>query len=181
MLTAEVGGPGNIFGRDMGFYIYGEIEDSDSYYDNSSTEQTLIQASFDMDVSDQLRLQWGGMYHDFKGNQVAGWNRLTQALIDDGIYTTGSPLPLDADGDGSISHDEYIAPTGLSAPFVFVGVGQQNPPTTFADLAAGSGVQQVEVIDHDLSAFTNCLEEALFVESEGGFTLRGALGLAGED
>ena len=132
ILSAEVGGPGKLFGRDFGFYIYGEIEDSDSYYNNSATEQTLLQASFDMDVSDQLRFQWGGMYHDYEGNQVAGWNRLSQALIDDGVYVTGSPLGLDADGDGSISHPEYLA--GINNPFVLVGLGQQNPPTTFADL-----------------------------------------------
>ena len=107
VLTAEVGGPGRIGGRDFGFYLYGELEDSGSYYDNTSTDQTLIQASFDMDLTDRLRLQWGGMYHDYEGNQVAGWNRLTQELIDDGIYVTGSPLPLDTDGDGAISHQEY--------------------------------------------------------------------------
>ena len=132
ILTAEVGGPGELFGNEFGFYLYTEIEDSGSFYENSSVDQTLVQASFDMDVSDQLRFQWGGMYHDFKGNQIAGWNRLTQELIDDGVYVTGSPLPLDTDGDGSISHPEYLA--GLGNPFVLVGEGQQNPPTTVADL-----------------------------------------------
>ena len=107
ILTAEVGGPGRIGDREFGFYLYGEVEDSGSYYDNSSTNQTLIQASFDMDVNSNLRLQFGGMYHDFRGNQIAGWNRITQELIDDGIYITGSPLPLDVDGDGSISHQEF--------------------------------------------------------------------------
>jgi len=107
ILTAEVGGPGEIAGKDFGYYIYGEIEDSDSYYDNSATEQTLLQASFDMDVNENLRIQFGGMYHDFEGNQVAGWNRLTQDLIDNGRYVTGNPFPLDTNGDGSISHQEF--------------------------------------------------------------------------
>jgi len=112
VITAEVGGPGQIAGRDFGYYVYGEIEDSDSYYDNSATNQTLLQASFDMDVNDQLRIQFGGMYHDFKGNQIAGWNRLTQDLIDHGTYITGSPTALDTNGDGSISHQEF-APSGF--------------------------------------------------------------------
>lgn len=107
ILTAEIGGPAEVAGKEFGYYIYGEVEDSDSYYDNSATEQTLIQASFDMDLTDQLRIQFGGMYHDYEGNQIAGWNRLTQELIDDGIYVTGSPLPLDTNGDGSISHQEF--------------------------------------------------------------------------
>ena len=107
IITAEVGGPGEVFGKDFGFYIYGEVEDSGSYYDNSATEQTLFQASFDMDVNDQLRIQFGGQYHDFKGNQIAGWNRVTQDLIDHGTYVTGNPTPLDTNGDGSISHQEF--------------------------------------------------------------------------
>lgn len=108
-LTAEVGGPGSVAGKDFGYYVYGEVEDSDSYYDNTATDQTLLQASFDMDVNDRLRIQVGGMYHDYQGNQVAGWNRVTQDLIDNGTYITGTPIPLDINGDGSISHQEFDA------------------------------------------------------------------------
>ena len=107
VVTAEVGGPGRIGDQDFGYYIYGEIEDSDSYYKNSGVEQNLFQASFDVDISDQLRIQFGGMWHDYSGNQIAGWNRLTQDLIDHGTYVTGDPLPLDTNGDGRISHQEF--------------------------------------------------------------------------
>ena len=108
ILTAEVGGPAEFAGKPMGFYLYGELEDSDSYYTNApGVEQTLVQASFDMDLSDTVQIQFGGMYHDYAGSQNAGWNRLTQDLIDNGTYITGSPTPLDTDGDGSISHQEY--------------------------------------------------------------------------
>jgi len=129
VLTAEVGGPGRAGGKDFGYYIYGMLEDSGSYYNNSATDQTLIQASFDFDASDKLRFQFGGMVHNFDGNQIAGWNRLTQALIDDGTYMTGTAQPLDTNGDGSISHQEYWATLDFDdtdgdgafgiAPFVF--------------------------------------------------------------
>ena len=59
-----------------------------------------------MDVG-SVGLQFGGMFHDFSGTENAGWNRLTQDLIDRGIYVTGSPPPLDANGDGRISHQEF--------------------------------------------------------------------------
>ena len=123
ILTAEVGGPTEIAGKDVGYYIYGEIENSGSYYENSKTDQTLLQASFDMDLSDSTRLQFGGMYHKYEGNQIAGWNRLTQDLIDNGTYVTGTPLPLDTSGDGSISHQEYNALGGTVGinPFLFLG------------------------------------------------------------
>ena len=137
VITAEVGGPATINGGDFGYYLYAELENSDSYYDNTATDQTLIQASFDMDVNDQLRLQWGGMYHDYDGNQVAGWNRLTQELIDNGTYTTGSPLPLDTNQDGSISHQEYNAQ--LNNPFILLFDGLD---PSFADVAGGLTPQE---------------------------------------
>lgn len=117
VLTAEVGGPGKVLDKEFGYYLYGEVENSDSYYENTQTDQTVLQAAFDMDISDNLRLEFGGMYHDFDGNQVAGWNRLTQDLIDNGTYITGTAQPLDTSGDGAISHQEYFA-VNIN-PFIF--------------------------------------------------------------
>ncbi|EAQ95872.1 TonB-dependent siderophore receptor [Congregibacter litoralis] len=116
VVTAEIGGPIN---DRMGYYLYGELEDSDSFYDNTETKQNIIQASFDVDINDKLVMQFGGMYHDYDGNQVAGWNRLTQDLIDNGTYITGQATPLDTDGDGKISHQEYGATSGPLSNFVF--------------------------------------------------------------
>lgn len=116
VVTAEVGGPIN---DRMGYYVYGELEDSDSFYDNTETKQNILQASFDVDINDRLVMKFGGMYHDYDGNQVAGWNRLTQDLIDNGTYITGTAQPLDTDGDGKISHQEYGATSGALSNFVF--------------------------------------------------------------
>ena len=52
ILTAEVGGPGKIGDREFGYYLYGELEDSGSFYRNGGTEQTLIRPSFDMDINE---------------------------------------------------------------------------------------------------------------------------------
>ena len=119
ILTAEDGGPTSVAGKEMGYYIYGELENSDSYYDNTQTDQTVLQASFNIDITDNLRFEFGGMYHDYDGNQVAGWNRLTQELVDDGTYITGTAQPLDTDGDGQISHEEYAEVADLISPFIF--------------------------------------------------------------
>ncbi|WP_158969345.1 TonB-dependent siderophore receptor [Paraglaciecola sp. L3A3] len=109
ILTAEVGGPTSIGDKQAGFYLYGEVENSGSYYDNSATDQTILQGSFNIDVTDNLRFEMGGMHHLYDGNQVAGWNRLTQDLVDNGTYITGTAKPLDTDNDGLISHAEYGA------------------------------------------------------------------------
>ncbi len=126
VLTAEVGGPAEFGGKPLGYYVYGEVEHSGSFYSNApGVDQSLVQASFDMDMSDTVRLQFGGMWHDYKGSQNAGWNRLTQDLIDNGTYITGTPIPLDTSGDGFISHDEYYA--GNINPFaLYAFFGQKD-------------------------------------------------------
>ena len=156
ILTAEVGGPAEFAGKPMGFYLYGELEDSDSYYTNApGVEQTLVQASFDMDLSDTVQIQFGGMYHDYAGAQNAGWNRISQDLIDNGTYITGSPPPLDTNGDGSISHQEFDVDgdgfTDLN-PYAFWAdgtVGNTTPsPLTYDDFS-------FFFTDADLLALTN--------------------------
>ncbi len=150
ILTAEVGGPGRIGDQDFGYYFYGEVEDSGSYYENTATDQTLLQASFDMDVSSNLRLQFGGMYHRYEGNQVAGWNRLTQALIDDGTYVTGTAKPLDTNGDGSISHQEYdVNGDGFTDlnPFRFDFLG----PEFFLTPGDPETIDDLQILTGDLS------------------------------
>ena len=120
VVAAEVGGPGTLGDRRFGYYLFGEWEDSGSYYRDTATGNVILQATFNVDLSDKVRLLWGGMYHDYDGNEVGGWNRLTQELIDHGTYLTGLAKPLDADGDGFISHAEYDAANGGSGLFAFV-------------------------------------------------------------
>lgn len=107
IVSAEVGGPGSIGDKDLGYYVYAETENSGSYYENSGTDQNIFQAAFNIDLSDSTRVEFGGMYHEFDGNQVAGWNRVTQDLIDNGTYITGSPKSVDTNGDGYNSPQEY--------------------------------------------------------------------------
>jgi iron complex outermembrane recepter protein len=107
VVTAEVGGPASIGEKSLGYYVYAETENSGSYYKNSGTDQNILQASFNLDFSDKTRFEFGGMYHKYDGNQVAGWNRVTQDLIDNGTYITGSPTSVDTDGDGYNSPAEY--------------------------------------------------------------------------
>ncbi len=121
-LSAEVGGPGRLAGREFHYYLYAEVEDSGSYYqDSAGLDQKLLQVSFDADATDRVHLEFGGMFHRVGVTEVAGWNRLTQDLIDHGTYVTGSPPPLDANGDGHISHQEFdVDGDGFSdlSPFV---------------------------------------------------------------
>lgn len=109
VLSAELRGPGKLGSQEFGYSLYAEVEDSGSYYRNMSTKQTILQGSFDTDLSPNLRLEFGGMYQNYKGQQNGGWNRLTQALVDNGTYITGDAQPLDTNGDGKLAPSEFQA------------------------------------------------------------------------
>ena len=118
VLAASITGPASIGGQQFGYHLYAEVEDSGSFYRNIGTEQTILQAAFDSDLTDNLRVEFGGMYHDYKGKQNGGWNRLTQDLIDNGTYLTGQAQVLDTDGDGELSPFEFLDVGNFSPFFV---------------------------------------------------------------
>ena len=149
--TAEVGGPGSLGARRFGYYLFGEWEDSGSYYRDTAVSNRILQATFNMDLGDRLRLLWGGMYHDYDGNEVGGWNRLTQELIDHGTYVTGLAKPLDTDADGWISHTEYDAANGGAGLFAFiVDPARRTGPSVFGtDFALDPDTVGTATLDGD--------------------------------
>ena len=165
--TAEAGGPGHIGGRRFGYWLYGEFEDSDSYYENTDTRQTLLQASFDTDITGNMQLQFGGMVHDYAGNQVGGWNRLTQELIDHGTYVTGQPAPLDTDGDGRISHQEFDVDGDGFTDLNPFAAGLR--PGTRGTLTGGGGLCMIGE-----TAVFGCRPELLGLTNPGTVTLSGS-------
>lgn len=138
-MQAEVRGPGKIGTQEFGYSLYAEVEDSGSYYENMSTKQTILQGAFDTDLTPSLRLEFGGMYQRYRGQQNGGWNRLTQDLVDNGTYITGSAISLDKNGDGQMSQQEIneALPGGLSI---------------FGGFACGGGVFASSITD---ACFTN--------------------------
>lgn len=105
----EVGGPLELGERDAGYYAYLQVLDADSYYENVYREQQVFQVSFDFEVSDTVRIETGGMLQLFEGPENAGWNRVTQDLIDNGTYTQGRGFNFDTNGDGFTSGEELYA------------------------------------------------------------------------
>lgn len=106
-MAAEIGGPFSARGRRGGYYVYASAERSDSYYDNVPFEQHILQSSFDFEINSAVRLEFGHMFQLWKGTELAGWNRITQELIDSGTYRSGEPLiDMDLDRDGLISTAE---------------------------------------------------------------------------
>lgn len=101
--TAEIGGPISLGGgRRAGYYVYSQIERSETYYHGQRIEDELIQVTFNADLTDWLRLEVNLNYQNHLGTGIAGWNRVTQDLVDNRTYMTGSPdfSLIDTDGDG---------------------------------------------------------------------------------
>jgi iron complex outermembrane receptor protein len=130
--TGSITGPGKIGDHPFGYSLYGEVEDDGSYYRNMDTKQTIVQASFDTDITSHLRTEFGGMFQHFAGQQNGGWNRLTQDLIDNGTYITGRAKPLDTNGDGQISREEARAANDGKGLSVFGNFGCPAGTTTGA-------------------------------------------------
>lgn len=118
--TAEVGGSGLLMGKRAGYYAYVQDENDGSYYRNGFVNQTIVQTTFDLELTPKIRVEMGEQYQYWKGTENAGWNRVTQALVDNGTYLAGHPLlNLDTNGDGAISPAEATAAGGLSATWVY--------------------------------------------------------------
>ncbi len=107
--TGEVGGPLSIFGKRAGFYTYAQVDDSDGYFYGNFTRQQILQSTLTVDLTPSLRLETGINYQNFHGTGIAGWNRITQDLVDNRNYQAGLPLVnLDTNGDGLVSLAEFV-------------------------------------------------------------------------
>ena len=128
IVTVETGGPADFMGNPAGYYVYVELEDSGSHYNNDFTRQTLLQTSFNTDLDSGWRIETGFMFQDWKGHENGGWNRVTQDLVDNGTYITGQPAQnIDGDfgnGDGLIQETEIDA---WSASFAGPKSGDYDP------------------------------------------------------
>lgn len=106
-VAAEIGGPMRVADKNAGYYVYASAEQSDTYYDNVPFEQYIVQSSFDVQLTSRARTEFGYMFQRWEGTELAGWNRVTQQLIDTGLYRSGqSALDMDLDRDGLISTAE---------------------------------------------------------------------------
>lgn len=99
-----------------GFSVFGEYEDSGSYYDNIDPRHTNLQGTYVGDLNDKWSVELNAMYFEESGRiQTPGWNRVTQDLIDNGTYITGWDTDIqDTNGDGYLSYEEIDAVVGAN-------------------------------------------------------------------
>ncbi|OYW28553.1 MAG: TonB-dependent receptor [Caulobacter sp. 12-67-6] len=122
LVTGQFGAPVSLGAAEGGVYVYGEVEDSHSYYKGIYPRRQLIELSADFDLGNGWSTAFGGMvFHSDGDVQTAGWNRLTQDLIDNRTYITGRDTSLvDADGNGRLTPNEvgfYPFASALYIPY----------------------------------------------------------------
>ena len=120
------GGPARLFGKPAGYHVFGLWEDSGSYYrEHPGQRQLMLQGTLVVDLRGDVWIEVGQQYQRWRGAENAGWNRVDQKLIDEGLYLSGEPLVnLDSDRDGRISQREVLAVSPRNRLSVFQPYGQ---------------------------------------------------------
>ena len=122
ILSGEYGAPFEIGDRQAGLYVFAEIEDSESFYHGYEPSSELVQVAFDMDFSDRTTIEIGIQNQTTDSIQVPGWTRVTQDLVDNGTYITGTPSvrnnPDDPIGADRLTPGE----SGFITPNAFFGI-----------------------------------------------------------
>lgn len=138
LVTGQFGAPVTLGAAQGGVYVYGEAEDSHSYYKGIYPRHQTLEASADFDFGNGWSTAFGGMvFHSDGDVQTPGWNRLTQDLIDNRTYVTGRDTTLkDADGNGKITPNEIGAYPYASALYL----AYYGYPTTDAVHTLDTGV-----------------------------------------
>ncbi len=142
VLTGEFGMPFTIGQAEGGVQLFAEIEDSESYFDGYEPSSELYQVAFDIDVTPQTKLEFGGQYQTTDSIQVPGWNRVTQDLIDNGTYITGTPPARNSNGGPDLRPNEsgFISSgAGVDINNSFSGVGTFCVPSLGFNVATYDG------------------------------------------
>ena len=95
----DLGGPVLVGGKPMAYRISITNQQAQSYYDDIKNDYISVYASAKAKLTPKLTLFTGGEYYNFKSNENAGWNRLTQDLVDNGNYIYGEMDPNTVSSD----------------------------------------------------------------------------------
>ena len=96
-INAQFGAPADIGLAHGGIYAYGEYDSGGSFYEGIHPEHETGAVSASYSLPDNWSVSADVMVLNARGDvQTPGWNRLTQALVDNGTYVTGRNTTLQA-------------------------------------------------------------------------------------
>ena len=150
-LKGQIGLPVHAGDINGGIYVYGEYDNSDSFYYGIHPIYGMGQVSARFDLPDNWKFSADFSYYASTGDvQTPGWNRLTQALINNGTYITGRNTALQNTPGTPYLSPAQASPTAPYYPFDFNACGDAGlacgyfgfyggPPLTSFPLTTGVG------------------------------------------
>ena len=125
----DLGGPLLAFGKPMAYRISLTNQNAESYYNNVKNDYISLYGALKARIAPGVSLFTGAEFYKYKSNENAGWNRVTQDLIDNGNYIVGEVPNLTSATAGG-----YVLPSAV--PFVAV-FGAANPGGAAVDNTGG--------------------------------------------
>ena len=107
----DLGGPLLVFDKPTAFRISLTNQNADSYYKNVKNDYVSLYAALKARIAPGVSLFTGSEYYNYKSNENAGWNRVTQDLLDNGNYLVGEVANLTSAAGGG-----YVLPSAI--PFI---------------------------------------------------------------
>ena len=138
--TLEGGAPFTLAGRPAGVYAFLEGIDSDSYYIGQHPKSLTAQLTFNTDLGANWSLSASAQYINSTGDlKDLGWNRVTQNLIDNGQYVSGTALtPIVQPGQSFITFADFAAANARAAggiqQYVLPAFGVFATPNQYTEL-----------------------------------------------
>ncbi len=144
--------------RPGGLYVFGLVEDSNTYVKHVEAKQKFVQMTTSIDnMVGPFRLEFGGQLQN-SVTSGAYMNRVTQNLVDNGEYIRGNPLKnLDLDADGRIGLLEHAFASPVRGNFSSTNLPlRQSWAFPFANGAKGA--EAVPGIPAAMLAYLNSAE-----------------------
>ncbi len=152
---ADVGGPFLAGDRPAAYRLSLTGQTGDSYYDGIRNDFTSLYASLKVRLAPEVSLFTGGEYFNFRSNENAGWNRVTQALIDRGDYVIGEPISIVSPTWGGVANRDLLdVSTALVVPAGIVEAGVASGFITASQRAALRNLADPEARAQAYAGFT---------------------------
>ena len=110
----DVGGPILAFGKPMAYRISLTSQNAGSYYKNVKNDYNSLYGALKAQIAPDVSLFTGAEYYNYKSNENAGWNRVTQDLLTNGNYIVGEAIDRRSAAAGG-----YVLPG--AGPFIGFG------------------------------------------------------------
>lgn len=118
----DLGGPFMIGRRPAAYRVSLTGQKAGSYYQHLRNDYASLYAALKMRWREGATLFTGAEYYRYRTNENAGWNRVTQELIDTGMYIVGEPADRTSAAAGGV-----VLPGDI--PFVRVPAAPGQQPT----------------------------------------------------